>query len=496
MRKAAFVFAGLFLAVCCQGRTITVDDDGPADYNNIQAAIDAAVDGDTVSVADGTYTSRYGPGFDFHGKAITVISENGPESCVIDGQDFARGFYFHNGEDSNSVLDGFTITNGGWPYEYGGGIYCQASSPTIRNCIISNNTAPRAGGILCLDSSPVIANCIITANHATAMSGNGGGILCWRSSPIIANSRISGNWATWLGGAIYSYEYSSPTITNCTVTGNSATAGGAIHCYESNAAVTNCILWDNFGDVGSQINLASLHSDRPCTLSLNYSDLQGGQSDVSIGNWSTLNWGPGNIDADPRFVEPGYWDHNGTPDYIWDDFWVEGDYHLLSGSPCIDAGDPNYIPEPNETDLDGNPRLIGDGIDMGAYEYVPPIEAAMQLTPQTINCNSKGKLVKAHITLPQGFLPDDVNVNTPAVAEPMHIESQYIRVFASGKGLISVEIAFDRPTFCEALSDMDTGSLKVTVTGELLDGTPFEGRDTIRVIDKGKTKQLTRKHRP
>ena len=85
----------------------------------------------------------------------------------------------------------------------------------------------------------------------------------------------------------------------------------------------------------------------------------------------TLNWALGNIDLDPCFVEPGYWDVNNV--------WVEGDYHLLDGSPCIDAGDPNYVAGPNETDLDGNPRVVdgdNDGnsvVDMGAYERIPEL---------------------------------------------------------------------------------------------------------------------------
>jgi hypothetical protein len=108
-----------------------------------------------------------------------------------------------------------------------------------------------------------------------------------------------------------------------------------------------------------------------------------------------LYWGPGNIDADPCFVEPGYWDANGTPGDANDDFWVDGNYRLLSNSPCIDAGDNNSVPpdyadldgdddtnEPTPFDLDGFPRFIdelcttdtGKGtppiVDMGAYEFL------------------------------------------------------------------------------------------------------------------------------
>jgi len=118
---------------------------------------------------------------------------------------------------------------------------------------------------------------------------------------------------------------------------------------------------------------------------ITYSDVQGG--------WP----GEGNIDADPLFVEPGYWEPplppppppplppplaasymSHTQQYIW----VEGDYRLLQDSPCIDAGDPSYIAEPNETDLDGRPRVVGGRIDMGAYEFnhIPVADAGPDQT--------------------------------------------------------------------------------------------------------------------
>ncbi|UCC23541.1 MAG: right-handed parallel beta-helix repeat-containing protein, partial [Planctomycetota bacterium] len=275
IRALIFICTCLIFVIPSQAGTITVDDDGPADFNNIQAAIHAASNGDEIIVADGIYTGPRNQDIDFLGKAIIVRSESGPESCIIDCQNLSRAFYFHNGEDANSVLRGFTITNG---YDTSG------------------------GGILCSDSSPVIADCIITGNHAGDTSGSGGGIECSRSSP---------------------------KITNCTITGNSAGTGGAIHCSESTAAVTNCILSDNLAEIGSQIAITSAHPDRPCTRTLNYSDLQGGRYNVFVGNWSTFNSGTGNIDADPCFVKPGHWNHNGTPNYIWDNSWVDGDYHLL-----------------------------------------------------------------------------------------------------------------------------------------------------------------------
>ncbi len=91
--------------------------------------------------------------------------------------------------------------------------------------------------------------------------------------------------------------------------------------------------------------------------------------------------GIGNIGDDPLFVDPGYWDDGGIPDFPWADRWVEGNHRLTSGSPCVDAGDNGAVPASVTTDLDGNPRFFGDPltpdtgvgtapiVDMGAYEF-------------------------------------------------------------------------------------------------------------------------------
>ena len=124
----------------------------PSQYPTIQAAIDASIDGDVVTVADGVYTGTGNRDVDFLGKAITVRAENGPANCIIDCQGSPesrhRGFRFHTYEIAASVLDGFTIQNGYAPFEgacqySGGGIVCRDNAnPTIRNCLVRWNTAP------------------------------------------------------------------------------------------------------------------------------------------------------------------------------------------------------------------------------------------------------------------------------------------------------------------------------------------------------------------
>ncbi|GAF78494.1 unnamed protein product, partial [marine sediment metagenome] len=136
MKKLSLGLICLLLAVPCGARTITVDDDGPADFNNIQAAINDANDGDTVIVADGIYTGTGNRDIDFLGKAITVKSKNGAANCIIDchadSNDPHQAFIFQSGEKPDSVLAGFTVT-GSFSEEV---ITCYKNcSPRIVNCL-------------------------------------------------------------------------------------------------------------------------------------------------------------------------------------------------------------------------------------------------------------------------------------------------------------------------------------------------------------------------
>lgn len=142
----------------------------PSVYPTIQAGIDAAENGDVVIVAAGTYTGSGNKDLDFGGKAITVRSSD-PEdpnvvaATIIDCENDGRGFYFHSGETASSVVAGLTITNG--HADGGGGIYCNSSSPTTRNCIFSGNRAWLwGGGMENSNCSPTVTNCVFTGNIA------------------------------------------------------------------------------------------------------------------------------------------------------------------------------------------------------------------------------------------------------------------------------------------------------------------------------------------
>ena len=206
--------------------------------NSIQAGIGLCSTGDTVLVGPGIYIEN----INFNGMAITVTSEYGPDTTIIDGgspvnPDSASVVTFISGEDTTSVLEGFTLTNGTGTIvppdpNAGGGIYCENhSSPTITGNKITGNTATYGAGMTCyLSCSPIITGNTITANIADS---SGGGIECYGNSfAYIANNAITGNVARW-GGGIIVQNVSSPAIIGNTITSNSANLhGGGIALYD------------------------------------------------------------------------------------------------------------------------------------------------------------------------------------------------------------------------------------------------------------------------
>jgi len=275
----------------------------PADSSTIQGGINGAINGDTVLVAEGHYYER----INFNGKRILVTSEfmndHDPShihNTIIVGDSSGSVVSFSNGEDSTSIIQGFTIREG--LAVWGGGIYCNQSSPSIRHCNIANNIAEGGGGIYCSQSSPVIDSCSIAGNTARWYymgndydgAGCGGGILCVISSqPTVSNCTIEANYAffSYLGGSGggISCWNSSPKITNCIIGYNAIGAGlnlgGGISCWDrSSPVITNCIIRSNTGGYGGGI---SSDTSSPvidhCILFHNHAEADGG----GISCWRT-----------------------------------------------------------------------------------------------------------------------------------------------------------------------------------------------------------------
>ncbi|HUT28484.1 MAG TPA: PQQ-binding-like beta-propeller repeat protein [Sedimentisphaerales bacterium] len=339
---------------------------------------------------------------------------------------------------SSALISDCIITGNGTPeseWSYGGGIscgeydyygYCDA---TVSNCIISYNSAWTGGGISCLvdveiPMSVKISDCTFIGNYAARdagaiegcagpitdctfignVAGDDGGALRYCSGPIrgctftgneaadrggavyycwgpISNCVFSGNRAGSEGGAMfgfYYYEgpYGGSSISNCTICWNSAGSyGGGISAAQSGPTVTDCVLWGNTDSTGAG-ELAQIRSGSPRVSFSCIQDDDPNDANIPFGG-ADVN----NIDDYPKFIRDasdggdGWGDDPCTPDVNEaenDDF---GDLHLLMTSPCMDAGDPVAWIGPDAVDIDGEPRIMGAAVDMGADEFPVPLLA-------------------------------------------------------------------------------------------------------------------------
>lgn len=320
--------------------------------------------------------------------------------------------------NETAILDGFTITGGNADgsdqYYFGGGAFNQSSSPTIANCIFSENNANEAGGMYNIESSaPTIKNCRFSENTAAVVAGaiynytsspnisycvfsnnrafGAGGILNYvgsnpiisncsfsgnvafgtnggnsgagglynqlSSSPTIINCSFTGNRSNWIAGGLYNANSSAPTIINCSFSNNWAAEGGGgmYNLYDAAPTLINCSFSGNatpLGAGGIHTNQASVKLIN-CILWGNDIEIINEQSNSVVVTHSIIKGGyagTGNLDKDPLFVDAAH-----------------GDLHLKAGSPAIDKG----LNSANTTsvDLDGKPRVVNGVIDMGAYEY-------------------------------------------------------------------------------------------------------------------------------
>jgi predicted outer membrane repeat protein len=386
MRAALFLAAFLFVPAAGLSATTSATNYVPDDYPTIQDAIDGSIDGDIVIVRPGTYVEN----IDFLGKAVTVESERGPDVTIIDGNRVKSVVTFSSGEDAGSVLDGFQVTNGagnadpwgfGWPC--GGGIYCHQSSPTITNCIVTDNHSIEIGGGMFSEvGSPTVTDCTFSLNSAVAAGGDGGGMFLSGGSPTVTGCSFTQNKAknngggmyvymycdltltdcTFIqntgpnGGGIYSYIYCDPVISNCVFAGNTASSGGGMwNWFHCSPTVTNCTFYGNTADAGGGMwNWVS--SDPVVTNCIFWNDspdeIRNDSSSPVVTYCCVQDGypGEGNIETDPLMTGPVY-----------------GDYHLTSESPCKNAGDSSVVAGP--FDFEGDPRVADGEVDMGADEF-------------------------------------------------------------------------------------------------------------------------------
>jgi hypothetical protein len=388
----------------------------PADIPSIPQAINQAHNGDTILVSPGTYVGN----FTFQGKAITVASTDGPSVTILDAQNVSSGPLFLNAEGPQSVLSGFTITNGRSGSE-GAGVFISGASPTIQNNIITGNHGCEGNGITADNSSAIIKNNVITNNTQVGCSGVGGGgiKISGPGNAQILNNTITGNTVWGNGGGIELNATTLVTIQGNTIQNNSANNGGGISVENgSQANVVNNLITSNTGFLGSGIYLISSLGNQNVlvnnTIAFNVLPqgsangqevwLTGSQMGTQFANNVIVDGtGSGAVGCDPSsatgasFVANDVFSTQPTPppqpvppfsgcpdptgtngNISADPQFVNAagnDYHLQSTSPAIDAGS-NAAPNLPDKDLDGNAR-IGPGnastcvgtVDMGAYEF-------------------------------------------------------------------------------------------------------------------------------
>ena len=351
----------------------------PADFSTIQAGIDDANNGDVVIVSPG----RYYENINFKGKNITVASTapedwSVVEATILDGSrpvDPNRGSVvtFAGGETKDAVVKGFTITGGSgyWLKKavwFGGGICCYGGAATISNNIIENNNVAGTGGGIRCQSGCLIYNNIIRNNHSfsgaiysessTIMgniiyghsyNGYSGSIHIRNGAAKVLNNIIYNNASTIYDGSgsgIFLHQANNTKVSGNTILNNSNVVPG------SNLEIRwsdNVLVENNI--IANGINSYGIHIYECKSLTFRYNNVwnnEAGNYD-GLSNQTGLN---GNISVDPLFIDS-----------------ATQNYHLQPLSPCRNTGNPVFVPEVNETDIDGESRVLQDRVDIGSDEF-------------------------------------------------------------------------------------------------------------------------------
>jgi hypothetical protein len=483
---AAAASAALTLSGTARAADLVVPDQFPT----IQAAVDAAVAGDTVLVKPGTYFEAVTIGF----KTITLASTDGAATTIIDGANQFRPLYI-TGPNYTPAIRGFTIQNGNaWA---GGGVLVDyQADPSFHDVIVRNNRAYYGGGMY-LGYGACWVSIVDSQISDNVADYYGGGTYGNVSCTWYVNTRIERNVAGVSGGGVASHGFCSMHIAessfitqnvanadgggmwaagssscsagvrgrNAVIARNVAVRGGGVATGPSGGVellgatitqntngglfaqgaqwldVTNSIIWDN--------GAAPVFIPGGTVKGV---DMEGG---VQTG----FNGDGTNISADPLFVDT-----------------VAGDYRLSAGSPCINTGVVPAYAFWQTTDIDGNARAEdGTGFDIGAYEFsLLKIPATVKVDPETFGRCKSGGNATVTVTLPAGFDPNQVLV--PSV----FVNDAFSTTRASVENGV-LQLKFPKDAFVEYLQDRPDGQVTITLTGEIPGIARFTGTSVIRV---------------
>ncbi len=397
--------------------TFAVTRNVPSQYSSIQAAINASGDGDVIVVAPGTYVES----IIFNGKAVTLRSSAGAALTTISAAGLTQKSVIRcvDGEGSDTVVEGFTITGGSGTQEAdrrkGGGMFNKNSSPTVRHCVFLANTIRAyefdiegsGGGMYNESASPTVRGCTFSGNKLLGCSGwlNGGaGMYNDNSSPLVAECRFENNEGN-NGGGMMNINGADPIVMNCHFEGNSVTySGGGMNLTNgAAAAVTNCVFVENAAWHGA--GLYTYNSDAQlsnCTMYGNVAERAGGaaytfyaSADTRLANsilWNNVaGLEPANAEigytgsvptVQSSIVKGGFAGSAVSSSNPHLENPASGDFSLQTNSPAIDVAESGFLPmdvmdldgdglyfEPLPVDMNGDARLAGDALDIGAYDF-------------------------------------------------------------------------------------------------------------------------------
>jgi len=352
----------------------------PDSISTIQHAIDSMSTNDTIIVKEGTYNEN----LNFDGKNLTLVSyyfndqkEDHISKTIISGNDSGSVIIFNSGEDTTSILMGFTIKNGNANSNTnynGGGIYCKDSNPNLYHLVIENNIADSCGGGIYFNTSDAICENITLKNDSAKVFGgaiylknstqidsqiiiqnnfsenNGAGLYIDNSNLILSRSFIIENSSNNSGGGLL-INNSTCKFENCLITDNQIISGNgsAINCINSTIKVVNNTIANNSGENEIFLDMTPFE----CKNSIIWDSIFTNSYSliISFSNIKDALGGEGNINVPPNFVSDG------------------SDYHLSNYSPCIGMGTNDIS---IEEDIEGNvrPNPAGSYVDIGAYENI------------------------------------------------------------------------------------------------------------------------------